>query len=436
MKPKAESLAINGGPKAVTRDPGDLFTWPIITAEDEAAVLEVLRSGDMSGNTVSKQFERKFADWIGAEYALSFPNGTDSIRSAMWACGLAAGDEIICPSMTYWASAAQALTLGVAVHFADCDPNTLCIDPADIEHRIGPRTKAIVVVHYMGHPCDMDSILAIARRHGLKAIEDNSHAHGSLYQGRMCGTLGDVGAMSLMSGKSLPVGEGGMLVTNDRTIYERCIAYGFYERTGVPSNFNAPDAQITLAELKPYIGAPLGGFKHRLNQLAAALGLGQLEHYDARMREIDAAMNRCWDLLEGVPGIRAIRPPRGSGSTMGGWYAARGLYRSEELGGLSCQRFCEAVRAEGFSICRQGANPPLHVHPLFHTADIFRQGQPTMLAFGQRDVRQGPGSLPVTENVINTAFSLPWFKKDRPADSAEYAAVFRKVAEHAAEIMH
>ena len=107
MKPKAESLAINGGPKAVTRDPGDLFTWPIITAEDEAAVLEVLRSGDMSGNTVSKQFERKFADWIGAEYALSFPNGTDSIRSAMWACGLAAGDEIICPSMTYWASAAR-----------------------------------------------------------------------------------------------------------------------------------------------------------------------------------------------------------------------------------------------------------------------------------------------------------------------------------------
>ena len=436
MKPKAESLAINGGPKAVTRDPGDLFTWPIITAEDEAAVLEVLRSGDMSGNTVSKQFERKFADWIGAEYALSFPNGTDSIRSAMWACGLAAGDEIICPSMTYWASAAQALTLGVAVHFADCDPNTLCIDPADIEHRIGPRTKAIVVVHYMGHPCDMDSILAIARRHGLKVIEDNSHAHGSLYKGRKCGTLGDVGAMSLMSGKSLPVGEGGMLVTNDRTIYERCIAYGFYERTGVPSNFNAPDAQITLAELKPYIGAPLGGYKHRLNQLAAALGLGQLEHYDARMREIDAAMNRFWDLLEGVPGIRAIRPPRGSGSTMGGWYAARGLYRSEELGGLSCQRFCEAVRAEGFSICRQGANPPLHVHPLFHTADVFRQGQPTMLAFGQRDVRQGPGSLPVTENVINTAFSLPWFKKDRPADIAEYAAAFRKVAEHAAEIMH
>jgi hypothetical protein len=256
VEPKTESLAINGGPKAVTRDPGDLFTWPIITAEDEAAVLEVLRSGDMSGNTISKQFERKFADWIGTEYALSFPNGTDSIRSAMWASGLAAGDEIICPSMTYWASAAQALTLGVAVNFADCDPSTLCIAPADIEHRIGPRTKAIVVVHYMGHPCDMDSILEIARRHGLKVIEDNSHAHGSMYKGRKCGTLGDVGAMSLMSGKSLPIGEGGMLVTNDWTIYERSIAYGFYERTGVPSNFNAPDAQITLAELTPYIGAP------------------------------------------------------------------------------------------------------------------------------------------------------------------------------------
>ncbi len=436
MKSTTETLAINGGPKAVTRDPGNLFTWPIITSEDEAAVLEVLRSGDMSGNAVSKQFEREFAAWIGSEFALTFPNGTDSIRSAMWACGLAAGDEIICPGQTYWASAAQALTLGVAVNFADSDPDTLCIDPADIEHRIGPRTRAILVVHYLGHPCEMDQIMDIARRHGLKVIEDNSHAHGSLYKGRKCGTIGDVGAMSLMSGKSLPVGEGGMLVTNDRTIYERCIAYGFYERTGVPSNFNAPDAQITLAELKPYIGAPLGGYKHRLNQLAAALGLGQLEHYDARMREIDAAMNRFWDLLEGVPGIRAIRPPRGSGSTMGGWYAARGLYRSEELGGLSCQRFCEAVRAEGVQTCTPGANAPLHLHPMFHTADIFRQGKPTMIAFGQRDVRQGPGTLPVSENVINSACSVPWFKKDRPDDIAEYAAAFRKVAEQADKLAH
>ncbi len=434
MKATNGTLAINGGPKAVTREPGDLFTWPIITPDDEAAVLDVLRSGDMSGNTVSKKFEQEFATWIGAKHALTYPNGTEAVRAAMWACGLAAGDEIICPSLTYWASAAQALSLGVSVNFADSDPNTLCIDPADVEHRIGSRTRAIVVVHYLGHPCDMDALLAIARRHNLKVIEDTSHAHGSLYKGRKCGTLGDVGAFSLMSGKSFPVGEGGMLVTNDRSIYENCIAYGFYERTGVPSNFNAPDAQITLEGLKPYIGVPMGGYKHRMNQTCAAMGRIQLKAFDARMHEIDTAMNRFWDLLEGVPGVRAVRPARDSGSTMGGWYASRGLYRSEELGGLSCDRFCEAVRAEGVTSCTPGANKPLHTHPLFHTADLFRQGKPTVLAFGQRDVRQGPGSLPVAENTPRTIFNNPWFKKDRPELIGEYAAAFRKVAEHAAEL--
>ena len=434
MKKTSEMLAINGGPKTVTLEPGDLFTWPIVTLDDEAAVLDVLRRGAMSGNDVSKKFEQEFAAWIGTEYALTYPSGTEAIRGAMWACGLAAGDEIICPSLTYWASAAQAVSLGVSVNFADSDPNTLCIDPADIEHRIGPRTRAIVVVHVYGHPCDMDPILAIARRHNLKVIEDTSHAHGSLYKGRKCGTFGDVGAMSMMSGKSLPTGEGGMLVTNDRTIYERCIAYGFYERTGLPSNFNAADGQITLDELKPYIGVPIGGYKHRMNQTCAAMGRVQLKAYDARMHEIDAAMNRFWDLLEGVPGVRAIRPARDSGSTKGGWYASRGLYRSEELGGLSCDRFCEAVRAEGVMSCWPGANKPLHTHPLFHTADLFRQGKPTVLAFGQRDVRQGPGSLPVAENVCRTAFSGPGFKKDWPNFIAEYAAAYRKVAEHAAEL--
>ncbi len=427
----ASPLALLGGPRAVTLPPGDMFAWPIVTAEDEAAVLDVMRRGAMSGNDVSKAFEREFADWLGVPYALTYTNGTESLRAAMWACGLAAGDEIICPSMTYWASAAPALSLGVAVHFADIEPDTLCLDPADIEHRIGPRTRAIVVVHYTGHPADMDAIMALARRHGLKVIEDVSHAHGSRYRGRPCGTFGDVAAMSLMSGKSFSVGEGGMLVTGDRTIYERCIAYGFYERTGGPTRFNAADAQITLPELNPYIGLPMGGYKHRINQTCSAMGRVQLKHYDRRIAGIQNALNRFWDLLEGVPGLRPHRPARDSGSSMGGWYFPRGLYRAEALGGLSCARFCEAVRAEGVDACWPGANSPLHLHPVFHTADLFRQGQPTMIAFGQRDVRQGPGALPVAERVADTVLGVPWFKHDRPGIIAAYAAAYRKVAEHA-----
>jgi perosamine synthetase len=428
MSVTTTSLAIHGGPKAVKGEPGDLFTWPIVTREDEEAVLEVLRRGAMSGTEITKLFEREFADWLGVGHALAYCNGTASLQAAMWACGVGAGDEVIAPSMTYWASCTSALALGAAVNFADIDPETLCIAPGDLEHRIGPRTRAIVVVHYAGHPCDMDPIMEIARRRGVKVVEDVSHAHGGLYRGRKLGTIGDVAGMSLMSGKSFPVGEGGMLVTDDRTIYERAVAYGHYERTGVASNFNAADAQVTEPELLQYAGVTLSGAKHRISQLASAMGRVQLRRYPERMAEIQRAMNRFWGLLEGVPGIRPHRPASGSGSTMAGWYFARGLYRGEELGGLPCAKFCEAVRAEGVRMCFPGANQPLHVHPVFHTADIFRMGRPTMISFGQRDVRQGPGTLPVAERIEGIAFGVPWFKHDRPELIAEYAAAYRKVA--------
>jgi len=428
-------LAILGGPKSVTLDPGDIFTWPIITEEDEQAVLDVLRRRAMSGTDITKQFEQEFAAWMGMEFGLGYPNGTDSLRGAMWACGVGAGDEIICPGMTYWASAMPALPLGAAVNFADILPDTLCIDPQDIEHRIGPRTRAIVVVHYAGYPCEMDEIMAIARKHGVRVIEDVSHAQGTLYKGKMCGTIGDVGAMSLMSGKSFAVGEAGILVTNDRPIYERCIAYGHYERTGAPSRWNPTDAQVTDADLKRYAGVPLGGAKHRMNQMCSALGRVQLKYYPQRIAEIQKAMNRFWDLLEGVPGILPHRPPKGSGSTMGGWYFPRGLYRGERLGGLPCEKFCEAVRAEGATMCYPGANFALYLHPAFHTADIFHMGKPTVISFGQRDVRQGPGTLPVSESIGQIAYGIPWFKEDRPEVIEQYAAAHRKVAEHHKDIL-
>jgi len=434
MTATASKLALLGGPKTIDKDYADIFKWPIVTKEDEDAVVDVLRRGAMSGNDVSKEFEKEWAAYNGTKFALTFPSGTEAIRSAMWACGVGAGDEVICPSMTYWASCASALTLGAAVNFADIDRDTLCIDPKDIEHRIGPATRAIIVVHYTGYPCDMDPIMAIARKHNVKVIEDCSHAHGTLYKGKMVGTFGDVGAMSMMAGKGFAIGEAGMMVTNDRHIFERSVAYGMYERTGVASRYNAAESYITEPELKVYAGAPLGGYKHRINQTCSAMGRVQLRYFPQRAKEIQDAMNRFWDLLEGTPGIRAHRPPKGSGSTMGCWYSPRGLYRGEELGGLSCAKFCEAVRAEGATMASPGANGALHLHPLFHTADVFHMGKPTMISFGQRDVRQGPGTLPTAEKIGEIAFTIPWFKHDRPEVIKAYAEAYRKVALSAAEL--
>jgi len=199
-----QKLALFGGPKAVTKDPGDIFTWPIVTDEDEDAALEVLRRGAMSGNDITMQFEKEFAAWQGTRYALGFSSGTGALQAAMFGCKVGVGDEIIAPSVTYWATCLPAFSLGATVVFAEIDPDTLCLDPADIEHRITERTRAIVPVHYMGHPAEMDAIMAVAEKHGVKVIEDVSHAHGGVYKGRKVGAIGNVSAMSLMRFSTAP----------------------------------------------------------------------------------------------------------------------------------------------------------------------------------------------------------------------------------------
>jgi perosamine synthetase len=419
-------LALLGGPQAVQTDPGDIFAWPLVTPEVEEAVLDVLRMGAMSGTAVTKEFEREFAAWHGVKYALAHNTGTAALHGVMFGLGIGKGDEIICPSITYWASCLPVYSLGGTVVFADIDPVTLCIDPADIEHRISERTKAIVVVHYGAHPADMDPIMEIARRRGLKVIEDASHAHGALYKGKLVGTIGDVAAFSLMSGKSLACGEGGIMITDDRRVYERALLFGHYARHD----------EITLDDLSAGKYLPWGGHKYRMHQLTSAMARVQLAHYFEQMAEIDRAMNYFGDLIEKSPGTQEHRPPVGSGLTMGGWYAPFGLYRVEELGGLSITRFCEAVRAEGVP-CSPGCNKALHLHPLFQTVDVYGGGKPTRVANLPEgaDVRQPPGSLPVSEGIQKQVFHIPWFKHFRPEIIVEYADAFNKVSEHYADLL-
>jgi dTDP-4-amino-4,6-dideoxygalactose transaminase len=169
-----------------------------------------------------------------------------------------------------------------------------------------------------------------------------------------------------------------------------------------------------------------------MHQLSAAVGRVQLKHYGARLVEIQKSMNYFWDLLDGLPGVKAHRPSDPE-STMGGWYAAHGLYRADELDGLDIQAFCKAVAAEGCGISA-GCNFPLHLHPLLNDADNYGHGKPTRIANTDRDVREGPGSLPVTESVPTSCYSIPWFKHYRPQVIEEHAQAIRKVVEHAGEL--
>ena len=422
-----EKLALLGGTPVITDPPvKELFGWPIITEEDEAAALEVIRGNKFSGTDITEKFQDEFAEWQGRKYALAFCNGTASLSAAMFAIGLSMGDEIICPTKTYWASISQAINFGASAVFCNIDEH-LSMDPDDIERCITEKTKAIMVVHYFAYPCDMDRIMAIAKKHGLLVIEDVSHAQGGLYKGKKLGTFGDIAAMSLMSGKSFAAGELGILVTDSRVYYERAIAYGHYER-------NDAKHIIECNDLLPYQKIALGGIKGRANQLCTAMARVQLKDYDERCAEIRRAMNYFWDLLEGLPGIRPIRVDESEGSNMAGWYSPHGLFVPEELHGLSSKRFCAAVKAEiGGVKCSEGGNYCLHTHDFFKTFDFYGTGKPSRIAFADRDVREDDKLLePSTRRYC---FSVPWFKHFDKEWIERFALAFRKVIENHEQLL-
>ncbi|NLF92288.1 MAG: DegT/DnrJ/EryC1/StrS family aminotransferase [Oligosphaeraceae bacterium] len=402
-----------------------MFKWPIVNQEMEAAVLAVLREGNMSGTDITGKFAAEFAAWNGTKYALAHSSGTAALQAAMFAVKLGPGDELICPSLTYWASAVPALSLGAAVVFADIDPDTLCLSPESFEQHITPRTKAVVVVHYAAYPADMDRIMAVANKHQIKVIEDVSHAQGGYYKGRMLGTFGDVAAFSLMSGKSFAIGEGGMLLTDNQEIYERAILWGHYER----------HSEVSEAVQGGAGGLPWGGYKYRMHQMSSTVGRVQLKKYPAEIAEIDQAMKRFWSQLRDIPGLRWCYPAE-PGSSKAGWYASCAFYDREKFQGLSLNRFFAAVQAEGVP-CRTGINRPLHRHPLFTTLDIYGHGKPTALVNLPEgtDLAALTGALPHTDRAQSRVFHEPWFKHYREQEIDRYAEGLRKVAENYEELL-
>jgi dTDP-4-amino-4,6-dideoxygalactose transaminase len=419
-------LAITGGTPVLKAQDEGLFHWPIVNDAMRAAQAQVLETGNMSGTDIARRFEASFASWQERKYALSHNNGTNALNAAMFAVGLGPGDEIICTSVTYWASCTGALALGAAVVFCDIDPDTLQMDPASLEAHITPRTKAIMVVHYMAHPAPMDEIMAIARKHGLKVIEDVSHAQGGHYKGRKLGTFGDVAAMSLMSCKSFAIGEGGMLVTDEAEIFKRAVVFGHYDRI---------IDVCTDEEMEGPKNIPWGGLKNRMHQTSAAIGLEQLKKHDAEIAEIDRAMKYFWKGISDIPGISMIYPKE-EGSDKAGWYASRFLYDAAAFCGISNVTFCEALNAEacgGFSF---GCNMPLHFSSVFFDVDIYGHGRPTASAFlpDGVDLRAETGALPNAEKVNMRVLGEPWFKHDDHAKIDPYIEAVRKVAANVGEL--
>ena len=243
--------------------------WPLLDRDDEAAVLQVLRDGDLSTHGVIRELERAYAEYTGRRFTLAHNNGTSALMAAFHGLGLQPGDEILVPTATFWASVLPMLWFGLVPIFCNSESARLGIDPDHMRARIGPKTKAAVVVHLWGFPAKMTEIRQVADEHGLKIVEDASHAHGARWRGTPCGNLGDVSVFSLQGDKLAPAGEGGVLLTDDAEIHERAICLGDVTRI------------IELNTQARRFAATSFGAKTRIAPISAALGLSQLKKLDA-----------------------------------------------------------------------------------------------------------------------------------------------------------
>ena len=272
-----EKLAIEGG-KAVGE--GVTFPgWPSFSEETIKAAMEPLKTGKVNYWTGPKgqEFEKRFAEWNGSKYAISTTNGTSALHVALAGLEVGPGDEVIVPSYTFIASSFCVLQAGAIPVFADVDDKkTHCISPKNIEAKVTRRTKAIIPVHLYGNVCDMDEILAIAKKHNLYVIEDCAQAHGATYKGKKVGTIGNVGAFSFCQSKTFTTGgEGGMVTTDNEEVMWRCKSfrdhgYDVYQR-------------LSLMELEgklPYIHNMVG-FNYRMTEIQSTIGIEELKRMDA-----------------------------------------------------------------------------------------------------------------------------------------------------------
>ncbi len=241
--------------------------------DEERAVFRVLRSGWLSTGPVTERFEKAFSEYLGGGYAIAVSNGTAALHLALAAAGIEEGDEVILPSLTFVATANSVLYLRAKPVFADIvGGDDLNISPQEIEKRITKKTKAILVMHYGGYPCDMESILRIAKKNGLYVVEDAAHAPGSQYQGTGCGVIGDVGCFSFFSNKNLATGEGGMVVTRDKEWSEK--VRGMRSHGMEALSWDKYRGHLSSYDIRRL------GYNYRSTEIQSALGLVQLKKLD------------------------------------------------------------------------------------------------------------------------------------------------------------
>lgn len=260
---------------------------PLIGEEEKAAVLDVLSSGQLAQGRRVREFEERFAAWVGARYAVAVSSGTTALHVALLAHGIGPGDEVITTPFSFIASANCIVYVGAVPRFADIEPDYYTIDPAAIEAQITPRTRAIIPVHLFGQPCDMEAIAALAERHGLVIIEDACQAHGAQLNGRPMGAWGTA-CYSFYPTKNMTTGEGGMITTDDPALAERM-------------------RMIREHGMRQRYVHEMTGYNFRMTDIQAAIGLVQLTRVDGwnEQRRRNAAL-----LTARLADVLGVKTPR------------------------------------------------------------------------------------------------------------------------------
>ena len=421
-------LAILGGTAEVPKELR-VFPYPVVESDDTYAVLRVLKNGILTGNKRKEReiakFEEDYALYTGVKHCVAMQSGTSSLHACMAAVGLEPGDEVILPAMSFPASALAIIHhQGVPV-FVDIDPVTYNIDPAGIEAKITPRTRAVLVVHLHGLPAAMDEIIPIARRHGLAVIEDASHAHGSTYHGRRTGSLGDVAGASIMADKNfVTCGEGGALFTDSdehRHRAERLRMFG---------------ELITDDDVRTYAADTLG-WNYRMNPVQAAFARSQLPRLDA---DNDRRRRNAAIISAGLAGIAATEPPVVPADRTTNFHMYRFKLDPAKAGldipvGPFRLALQQALNAEGVA-AREWQNTPLPGQRVFQERTGYGGGCPwTCKATGSVSYRieDYPRTLETIESTL--VFAREIRSPAEPPVYQAYVRAFEKIFDRISELV-